>query len=422
MFGDERRVTQPTPLARAWRSHVAYVLCGALIVTACAGYYARTWPSYSDFSKSIDGSCMVPFCDFTMFYLKQARVILRQDEPIKKYFYSPTFALALTPLARLPTPRAIQVWAWIEGLSLALFLAGGIALLMDYPRWTHALFLLLTLTSYPILHNWKWGQANTTLMALIVISLALLERGALALAAFALALVTAARYYPAMFAVAFLRRKQWAGIAWFVGLCVVLLVLVPALAMGTEHARHFYDGSAAAIHRATRSWVASSRSSQYLPTLIARDAQARHAHAWLSRTVLADIGYALVAVNLFTAFRATRDSVPHACSWAFCFVAGSTPLFMPTSWMHYFVYLPLAQTFTLAEIVQSHVRVGFRVLLVACWLPGAAVSSVFFFQQAGGVRSYAERGYLSYANLAMLALCHLLFLRANAAAKLAGSR
>jgi hypothetical protein len=189
----------------------------------------------------------VPYCDFTLFYYKQAKLITVRDKPIHKYFYSPSFALLLTPIGSLPYARALVVWTWVQALSLLVLVGSSVLLLESFPRWTHALVLLLTLTCYPVLNNWKWGQANTTFMALVVLALALCERGRRKSAAFALSLVVAARYYPALYALAFIargRRKTW---PWLIGFSTLLLVALPVLAMGALHAWHFYVASAAEI-------------------------------------------------------------------------------------------------------------------------------------------------------------------------------
>jgi hypothetical protein len=392
-----------------WRQRALYLACAAVIVGGCGAYYRHLWSSPREFSRAIDPFCLVPYCDFTLFYYKQAQVITAQDTPIHKYFYSPTFALLLTPIGHLPYARALLAWTWVQALSLLVLVASSVLLLHSFPGWTQALVLSLTLTSYPVLNNWKWGQANTTFVALVVLALALCERGRHKCAAFALSLVVAARYYPALFVFAFIargRRKTW---PWLIGFSTLLLVALPVLAMGALHAWHFYVASAAAIEEAYRTWIAGSRASQYLPTVVLRLAHAWHHKQVGSRAVWQAVATTLAGCNIAAVFWVHHKRFSHQLLWSFCLIALSTPLLVPTSWTHYFVYLPLAQTFFAAQLAALR---GHWVTVVAgslfCWLPSAALSSFFFFERLHSASAYSFQGYPLLSNMLLLLLGYVL--------------
>jgi hypothetical protein len=399
------------------KRQLAYVACGLTIVLACGAYYRALWPSYDAFSRAIDPACMVEYCDFTLYYYKEARQIRRSDTPIKKYFYSPAFALLLVPIGELPLASAQALWTWLELSSLVLLIAASVLLLRGAPRWTHALVLLLTLTSYPVLHNHKWGQANTALIALVMLALVLFERGLLALAGLALAGVAAARYYPAMYAIAFCARGGRKALAWFVALTLGLLIALPGVMMGAEHARHFFEASAASIAHEHKAWISGSHASQFLPTALMRLARALHQRdVFGTRSLWVGIAAALAACNTVVAAWAVLRGMRQRTLWAFCFMALSTPLLLPTSWMHYFVYLPLVQTFLVAELWRLHGRRGARIsVFLMFWMPSTILPSIFFFQSTDGARAYARQGHLLIADLLLLALAYCLLVMRRSA-------
>jgi hypothetical protein len=388
------------------RQRIVYCACGLAIVLACGAYYRWLWDDYPAFSQDIEQQCRARYCDFTYFYYPQAQQIREQDSPVKKYYYSPTFALLLVPLGMLAIDDAIAAWTWVQALSLLLLMLAGLLALRGLPRWTHALLLLLTLTSYPILNNLKWGQANITFMALIVLALALVERGFAKSAGLALSLVVASRYYPAIYALAFVARGRRAALVSAAVCVTVLLIVLPVWAMGAEHAWNFYARSAASIERAYAT-MNNNPTSQYLPSTLLR---LTHAPSG-SRDSLKIVAWILAACNATAALWAGYKCDEHRALWAFCFIALSTPLLVYTSWMHYFVYLPLAQTFLAAQLVT--LRSSLTVRLAASmlsWLPSAGLSSIFFFEYAHTREYYAQHGYLLWSNLALLALAYLLLL------------
>jgi hypothetical protein len=383
-------------------------VCGLAIVVGCAVYYRQLWPDYPTFAGYIDPKCKATFCDFTYYYYKQAQSILTDDTPVKKYYYSPTFALLLVPFGRMPLDQALVAWMWLQAISLLLLIAASLLLLRGLPLWTHALLLFLTLTSYPMLNNWKWGQANTTFMALIVLALALGERGQSKPAALSLSLVVASRYYPVIYALAFVSRGRWRTLAWFAVFATLLLAVLPAVAMGAEHAWNFYMRSASSIDDAFR-FVAKNRGSSYLPSTMLRLAHVSSGESSGAREVWTGVALMLAACNLMTALWLAQKQVAHRTLWCFCFSALSTPLIAPTSWTHYFVYLPLVHTFIAAQLLSLRCPWPLRAAgFLSVWIPCAALGSVFVEHRLG--TAYAERGYLLFSDLALLVLSYVLLL------------
>lgn len=388
------------------RSTVTYALWALVLCAACGAYYRWLWPSYAAFNHRIDARCAELYCDFSRYYYKQARALSTSDRPIAGYYYAPTFAILLTPIGRLPLATAWRVWSWVQGVSLLLLLTVSARALRAFSRWTHALGLLLTLTSYPILCNWRWGQLNSLFVACAVFALLLHEGGAFKRAGFALSWLIALRYYPALYAVGFVTRRGWIALVWCALFTLALLVAVPAAIMGPQHAWNFYSASATSLHAATHDWLGGDRASQYLPSVVLRAPRS------LGPTLLwRALSTALAVGNLATALRVVNARLSQRALWVFCLVALSTPLLVATSWMHYFVYLPLVQTFLAAQLAHTRDFWLRRASSAALWIASVAVSNIFFFLHAGGSHRYELRAYLLWSDLALLVVAHLLLWR-----------
>lgn len=394
---------------------LGYVAAGLAITSACFMYYEQVWGTYARFNTSIE-FCDITFCDFALYYYKQAKVVVDSSAPIYKYFYSPTFALFVAPLTRLSLADATVVWGWVQGAGLAVYVLSGVCLLSRRQRWFHAAFLVLALTSYPILNNWKWGQANTLFVGLAMLSIALRNTRVSGLAALPLALATASRYFPAVYVLAFFRRRRWPFLAWFIVLSLALLFLVPAVVMGFDDTWAFYEASAKMSAKATATWIARSKGSQYMPTVVARVVAGQLSDQALTRSVLTWLSWAIALAHAGFALRALRKPWDSEPLWSFCFIAGATPFLLPTSWMHYFVYLPVVQAFLLSQILDRDRRPIWRtVAMLAIWAAAAFTSSIFWFNAVASPGRYAASGVLLLSSATMSALTAVLFYEAGRA-------
>jgi hypothetical protein len=80
------------------------------------------------------------------------------------FYYPPPFALAIVPLALLPGPTAVWLWA---GLSMVAFLAG--VALLPIRRDVRWLIVLLAALSWPFAYAFKLGQVGPLLFLLFAI-------------------------------------------------------------------------------------------------------------------------------------------------------------------------------------------------------------------------------------------------------------
>jgi hypothetical protein len=383
-----------------------YGLVGALIFGVIFAYYVHVWGTYYNFNLAIE-FCEFRYCDFTLYYYEQAKVILDSHAPIAKYFYSPTFALLIWPFSLMAPASATTAWGYLQGVSLALYVASGIALLRKQPAWSHAVLFALTLTAYPILNNWKWGQANTLFVALSMLSLVLQERASAPLSALPLAIAASSRYFPILYAAGYFGARRWKLWLWLAGWALALLVGLPFVTMGPSATLAFYRAHFEASHLATSTWVISDPTSHYLPTVLARVLPSLNLGTPSMRATLKLCCYALVGCNFWMVLRGARFRPETRLPWTFCFIAGCTPLLVPTAWMHYFAYLPVTQAFLLARLVALPLPLWVRVELgLLAWLPSVVFTSVLFFNAFDVYWSYSHGAYLLFANMLMLALAH----------------
>jgi hypothetical protein len=161
---------------------------------------------------------------------------------------------------------------------------------------------------------------------------------------------------------------------------------------------------------------------QYLPSVVGR---------WLGtgagRGVWRWVGYALFGLNLLAVARLARRG---EAEWAFALLFLGLPLAIETSWPHYFVYLPFAQTLAWLELrtwsqpasVAAPSPSGrglgrgqrFAAVYFALWLSwgvSVVLASMPFFRLVGRWQDYSQYGVLFVANLSLLLVAHALTLR-----------
>jgi hypothetical protein len=98
--------------------------------------------------------------------------------------------------------------------------------------------------------------------------------------------------------------------------------------------------------------------------------------------------------------RRPRDEV--AVAFVLCFL--SLPFLAPSSWPHYFVYLPFAQGMLALWLWRSGASRALRAAQAALLLmPSIALSSTWSLLPLG-YEEYNRRGYLFFANLLLLLL------------------
>lgn len=415
----ERTERQPRAaalgLTAQWWPAVAIVAAVALLAVA---YYRAVWGAVPALVEALD-HCRELYCDFTRQYYPTGRDVLTTGQPSRGYYYSSFFALLLTPWGRLG-PEAAAVWwslAQLAGIGLLLVPAA------DFYRRSpaaFALYIALLAFSMPLLHNLKWGQVSTLVTGAAFVSLSLSRRGRWPAAAVVLALAAAVKYYVAVVLITHLARRDWRFLAGFAVAFVALWLVVPTLVLGVDGNLAFYATVRERVAHAVTSWMSTDINAQYMPSVIGR---------WLSagpgRAFWRVLGYAIFAANALAVARLARRDTPRAAEWSFALLFLSLPFAIETSWPHYFVYLPFAQTLAAlalterAPYIKERATAGLRAAYWGGWgllLASVVLASMPFFQWIGRWQDYSRPGYLFVANLCVFILAHALTRRAGAAA------
>jgi hypothetical protein len=380
--------------------------CG-LALSAWA-YYAYEWRSFANFVRETD-HCQLAFCDFVNHYYPQAQEIVDAVQPVDGFMYSATFAWVLAPIGRLPPVMALEVWAVLQAVLTALMvLPLSWLFLRGTDRfWWRLAYFALSLTSIPLLHNFKWGQVSV-LLTLCVIAAAFLDGGrrVSVLAGFLMAFAAAIKFYPALFFLAFLFRKQWLAFASAVVLAVLMLAL-PMWPMGYDHWRSFYTGKVVPMMGKE---VVEDPNAQYFIRVLSADFPSTFPRI-TSTSVLKPTGRAVALLNILLAFSAGLLRIPEASRRRLivCLLSLTLPFVVTTSWTHYFVYLPFCQiclTYEAARIV----RRGNQWRMSTVWVLGtvsAVLSSIPMMRAQANWLAYVTPGFVFYANLSALLAAYI---------------
>ena len=215
------------------------------------GSYWLLWGSIDGFVNAIDHGEQL-FGDFQRFYYPMGEVLFAEKWPVRGYYYTSFFALGLSLVALLPLAAATVLWGFLQvGWAAVFYYVSGRYLLGLSARGMMVYWLLL-LASFPLLHNFKWGQVSVLVTLGVVAAFALHQRGRSALGGIALALVTCIKYYPGAFVVYFLVRRDGRFLAAFgIGL-LGFYCLLPAALLGPGDWWYFERASAQSLPEAAR--------------------------------------------------------------------------------------------------------------------------------------------------------------------------
>jgi hypothetical protein len=116
------------------------------------------------------------------------------------------------------------------------------------------------------------------------------------------------------------------------------------------------------------------------------------------------IVWACLGLVLALTVQASRAGIERPIAWGFVLVLLWTPFWVPTSWPHYFVYLPFVQLFLASALLaEPGASRALRVVLGVLVALSTLVSSVLFFNVSGGKDFYGAAGMLFVSNALLLA-------------------
>jgi len=372
-----------------------------VVAAALAGYYLWHWRSVAEFCSSLD-SCAYLFCDFLRVYYPMAQAVLEAKRPVFGYFYSAFFALLLYPFGLVPLRVALVSWGVLQLACVALAVAVPFRnLLPKTPGRILALFAL-TCASVPVLHNFAWGQISLFLVVLVLGSFAAAASGVSILAGILLALAVAIKFYPALFLVYFVFRRDVRALATLAVALPLFWAVVPSAALGPREFVAFEVAARDAVRTAT--WVATNVNSQYLVHVGLRYTD------WLFPSlpntmvavVLKVTGLAVGASSVVPCWLLRKQDTGEAAALSFAALSLAQPFLLPTSWPHYFCHLAFCQILLFWSMRRLPPGVRGKLLLASVIL-SIALSSAFVFNLFPHWKSYSFYGTLFVANALLIA-------------------
>ena len=276
-----------------------YLLLVLMLVGVFVFYWLR-WHTFTDFVYAIDHNPGF-MQDFVRYYYETGRQILQSSKPVDGYFYTSFFAILLSPISTLPIPAATFIWTTIQLTCLIIFCVVSSRILKMPPLQT-VLFAGLCVTSFPILHNLRWGQVSLLITVCVMIAFFIWERNKPSLAAILLAFVSAIKFYPAIFGVHFLLKRDTRSFVIFVLALFVFFFAIPATVLGFSNWLGFEKTILTAIRNSD--WVTYDVNSQYVVHVARRWFEFVYDRApdhWFTR-ILSITGYAIGLSCVFMAW------------------------------------------------------------------------------------------------------------------------
>jgi len=377
---------------------LAAVVLGVLLVRI-------EWRTVRDAVIALDHGDVL-FADFVNHYYPTVQGPLRHAHPAGGFFYPAAFAALIAPIGWLPLPVAELAWGILQ---LGCVLWAATRLVREAAPHRPLLAMVgatLTITSVPILHNLKWGQVSVLILAAAGGAFVAWTRDRKTLAAVLLGVAAGVKGYPLVFVAWFVLRSDLRFVLRACAACAFTLVVLPALVMGPHHALFFQRVSTTSVLGAAEG-VLRDFNSQYAPAVLSRyyeggwDRAPYEAIAWSKLGCGAAIG--AIASLAVVAARSTAPPIAARRELlGFVLLASSVPFWLRTSWSHYFVHLPVAQTLLAGAFAQRGRGRDVLAILVLI-APSVFLSNVLGLFATRGWWYYANAGSLFFANALMLA-------------------
>ncbi|MDI3511803.1 MAG: alpha,2-mannosyltransferase [Betaproteobacteria bacterium] len=384
------------------------LLVSTAVMVLMSLYYFWQWGSVSEFVLAIDHHPQL-FQDFLGHYYPMGRSIDEADAPVKGYYYSAFFAVLLMPFKWLEPVPALWVWGLCQGVLMLGLSVTALRLLDPAGKGTAFAFSLLFWSSFPLIHNAKWGQVSVLLVWLTLLCFDAYRCRKPGLAGAALAVAAAIKFYPVVFLAWFMVRRDVRVLAATAAAMVACYVLVPLAVMGPAQWWSFEMATQKSL--ADAGWAVRDVNSQYIGHVLMR---------WLSlvdiRLGVAELrwlsaaGYVVFLSNMVLLWRARRLQDANDRRWLFGLVLIflSLPMVIKTSWPHYFVHLAFCQVAVMLMARDMMPASALRTSVTLLAVASAACSSYFMFDLFPDWRRFSQLGMLFVSNGLLLVAVHLL--------------
>ena len=400
---------------------------GIAVLLLC--HYKLTWDNLTRFNLAID-VWADPFPGFTRYYYPMGEAVFRLGTPIDGFVYSPFVAILLAAFSPLGLSTATALWVGLQVLVIVLHLI-LIRRLVRARLPLQLFFVMLVLSSFPMLHNFKFGQVPLFMTVALLGMLIFYERGWLAGAAVLFAFAVSFKWYPLIFLLLFAARRDIRFLLRAAGAGALLLIVVPVVFLGFEQTYRFYD--ALRLAYGGFDWVLGSYNSQYFPNVIVRLAWTLEGHP-LSRISwvplphlpwLRAIAWAVTIANMVLVYRVQHVGIALANRWSAVVLFLTVPFVLGTSWPVDLVPMPFAQAFLVWAILNEKeafppgdseserrtrlptVRLAVSGLLV---LSSIVLSNIVLFNYIGNYTTYGTLGLVFWADVLLLLAAYVLLL------------
>jgi len=380
-------------------------LIGFLIFT----YYAITWRNAYNFRAALD-SCTQSFCDFASYYYPMGEAIFQTKLPIEGFVYSPFIAILLVFFPPFGLDASLLLWGILQAIFVILYLF-IFRQLVPAKLPIQLLFVALVLSSFPLLHNFKWGQVGIFTTVSILGMLLFLKRDHRVLAAALLAFAASFKFFPLIFLVPFIFRRNFRFLFYAVIACGVFLLVIPCLLLGLDGTLNFYSALLDSYRHFD--WVITNYNSQHFPHVFLRLMDALGFNASVYLHLLFWTSYGIVLLNMGLIFIVQRARLPHADLWSFHLIFLSIPFFLTTSWPVDLVYIPFAQAILVWKILEEDNALSWKHLLPArkvallLLLVSIVISNIVFFNLISDRIVYGSVGFIFWADLLLLVISYI---------------
>lgn len=385
-----------------------------LLLLIILGYYWYEWRTFSNFVIAIDRSPQFMY-DFIYHYYPMGKQILENPIPVEGYFYTAFFALLIEPLSRQTISIATFIWGTIQALSLITLCIFSFFNIPNLKKYNFVFYIGLCITSFPILHNLKWGQVSLLITACVVTAfIAYQHPDKQIFAGVLLGFATAIKLYPALFGIYFILKRDIRTFIYFALSVFSFYFIIPSTILGIEHWYVFEKTANEAL--LDLGWVSRDINSQYIANVGSRWFNFvfdRPAGEVISG-YLTTIGYILAISCIVCAWILAQQSTSskrYNLSLASLFLL--IPFVIKTSWPHYFVYLPFCQTTILWYFISvySHQTKISAQLLYSLPILSMLLSSIFVFNLFPEWSVYNTYGILLVSNLVLLIAIYIIVIQ-----------
>ncbi|MEI9941624.1 MAG: glycosyltransferase family 87 protein [Pseudomonadota bacterium] len=388
------------------RASAPVLACLAFVIGTAALVWFRGGPTQffaqldprNAYNVCFGGQEPTLLCDFAKVYYSQGLRLQREPTAVTGFYYSPFFAVCMLLLSQLGFEAARALWF---GLVLA-----ALGALVALPYWFELLrtrracllYALALVLSLPVLHDAIYGQVSSISCVLVALSLLTYGRSRRVLSAVLLGLATAIKFYPALFALYYLARRDLETAAYYSLTVVVCIALIPCLVLGGHGYLALVSAIIENLSQLSR-YLSRTHYSNAAPSVLKFAAQRWFGLGASAYPIAIALSAALALFQIALMIRAARRD-DRLATLLLGFAA--LPFIVRSCWMHYFVFLPLLQ----AYVLLAGRPAGLKALSRWCALLGPVISATLisypYLALFPNVDAYYQSGLVFWATFVLL--------------------